>query len=202
MSFQVAYIPVGVGTFHLESAQTEFEKSKNMISQLTGEGVYPDKMLLTLEDLDTFLDRIHPDLIIFQNITFANAAYASRVLKRFACPILLWTLREPVIDGGRLRLNSLTGAYSAANAIREFRQGEFEYVFGSPEEETVQAEVGAAIRAARVRYQLGHLKLAAIGHTPPGLRLRTCPGYGSDEDLWSDPGGCGGQGTDWPGQGL
>ena len=75
MSFQVAYIPVGVGTFHLESARTEFEKSKNMISQLTGEGVYPDKMLLTLEDLDTFLDRIHPDLIILQNITFANAAY-------------------------------------------------------------------------------------------------------------------------------
>ena len=179
MSFQVAYIPVGVGTFHLESAQTEFEKSKNMISQLTGEGVYPDKMLLTLEDLDTFLDRIHPDLIIFQNITFANAAYASRVLKRFACPILLWTLREPVIDGGRLRLNSLTGAYSAANAIREFRQGEFEYVFGSPEEETVQAEVGAAIRAARVRYQLGHLKLAAIGHTPQGFGF----GRALDTDL-------------------
>ena len=179
MSFQVAYIPVGVGTFHLESAQTEFEKSKNMISQLTGEGVYPDKMLLTLEDLDTFLDRIHPDLIIFQNITFANAAYASRVLKRFACPILLWTLREPVIDGGRLRLNSLTGAYSAANAIREFHQGEFEYVFGSPEEETVQAEVGAAIRAARVRYQLGHLKLAAIGHTPQGFGF----GRALDTDL-------------------
>lgn len=179
MSFQVAYIPVGVGTFHLESAQTEFEKSKNMISQLTGEGVYPDKMLLTLEDLDTFLDRIHPDLIIFQNITFANAAYASRVLKRFACPILLWTPREPVIDGGRLRLNSLTGAYSAANAIREFRQGEFEYVFGSPEEETVQAEVGAAIRAARVRYQLGHLKLAAIGHTPQGFGF----GRALDTDL-------------------
>ena len=148
-------------------------------SQLTGEGVYPDKMLLTLEDLDTFLDRIHPDLIILQNITFANAAYASRVLKRFACPILLWTLREPVIDGGRLRLNSLTGAYSAANAIREFRQGEFEYVFGSPEEETVQAEVGAAIRAARVRYQLGHLKLAAIGHTPQGFGF----GRALDTDL-------------------
>lgn len=179
MSFQVAYIPVGVGTFHLESAQTEFEKSKNMISQLTGEGVYPDKMLLTLEDLDTFLDKIHPDLIILQNITFANAAYASQVLKRFACPILLWTLREPVIDGGRLRLNSLTGAYSAANAIREFRQGEFEYVFGSPEEETVQAEVGAAIRAARVRYQLAHLKLAAIGHTPQGFGF----GRALDTDL-------------------
>lgn len=179
MSFQVAYIPIGVGTFHLESAQAEFEKSKNMMAALTGNGVYPEKMLLTLGDLDAFLDQIHPDLIILQNITFANAAYASQVLKRFDCPILLWTLREPVIDGGRLRLNSLTGAYSAANSIREFRQGEFEYVFGSPEEEQVQAEVSAAIRAAQVKYQLKHLKLAAIGHTPQGFGF----GRALDADL-------------------
>ena len=30
-------------------------------------------------------------------------------------------IREPVIDGGRLRLNSLTGAYSAGNALAAFR---------------------------------------------------------------------------------
>ena len=116
MSFQVAYIPIGVGTFHLESAQNEFEKSIQLLKSLTEDGVYPDKMLLTLDDLNEFLDGIHPDLIVLQNITFANAAYACEVLKRFTCPVVLWTLREPVIDGGRLRLNSLTGAYSAANA--------------------------------------------------------------------------------------
>lgn len=169
MSFQVAYIPIGVGTFHLESAQIEFEKSIKLLSSLTENGVYPDKMLLTLDDLNEFLDGIHPDLIVLQNITFANAAYASEVLKRFTCPVLLWTLREPVIDGGRLRLNSLTGAYSAANAIRAFREGEFEYVFGSSEEEEVAAEIGAAIRAAGVRYKLKSLKMAAIGHTPQGF---------------------------------
>ena len=169
MSFQVAYIPIGVGTFHLESAQIEFDKSIKLLSSLTEDGVYPDKMLLTLDDLNGFLDTIHPDLIVLQNITFANAAYAGEVLKRFACPGLLWTLREPVIDGGRLRLNSLTGAYSAANAIRAFRDGEFEYVFGSPEEEEVAAEIGAAIRAANVRCKLRSLKMAAIGHTPQGF---------------------------------
>ena len=100
MSFQVAYIPIGVGTFHLESAQIEFDKSIKLLSSLTEDGVYPDKMLLTLDDLNQFLDTIHPDLIVLQNITFANAAYASEVLKRFTCPVLLWTLREPVIDGG------------------------------------------------------------------------------------------------------
>ena len=169
MSFQVAYVTIGVGTLHLESAQAEFEKSIKMLSSLTEDGVYPEKMLLTIGDLDEFLDKINPDLIVLQNITFANAAYASEVLKRFSCPVLLWTLREPVIDGGRLRLNSLTGAYSAANAIKEFRGGEFEYVFGSPEEEEVISEIGAAIRAAKVKYQMNRLKMSAIGHTPQGF---------------------------------
>lgn len=169
MSFQVAYIPIGVGTFHLESAQIEFEKSIKLLSSLTEDGVYPDQMLLTLEALNAYLDTIHPALIVLQNITFANAAYASEVLKRFTCPVVLWTLREPVIDGGRLRLNSLTGAYSAANAIRAFRDGEFEYIFGSPMEDEVAAEIGAAIRAAKVSAQLKHLKMAAIGHTPQGF---------------------------------
>ena len=170
MGFQVAYVPIGVGTFHLESAQIEFEKSIKLLSSLTEEGVYPEKMLLTLGDLQQFLDGIHPDLIVLQNITFANAAYASEVLKKFSCPIVLWTLREPVIDGGRLRLNSLTGAYSAANAIKAFRpDSAFEYIFGSPEEEEVASEIGAAIRAAKVKYQMAHLKMTAIGHTPQGF---------------------------------
>ena len=57
------------------------------------------------------LDTVDPDLIILQNLTFANAAYASEIMHRFRnVPLLLWTLREPVIDGGRLRLNALTGA--------------------------------------------------------------------------------------------
>lgn len=167
--FQVAYIPVGVPTFHLESAQQEFEKSIQLISELTPDGIYPDKMLLTMDDLCAFLDRLHPDLIILQNITFANSAYASEVLKRFNCPVLLWTLREPVIDGGRLRLNSLTGAYSAGNTLMSFREGNFEYIFGSTKEQKVKNKIDATIQAAVIRRKLNELKLAAIGHTPQGF---------------------------------
>jgi len=169
MSFQVAYVPVGAPTFHLESAQAEFEKSCNLLHSLTEDAVCPEKMLLTVPDLTAYLDTINPDLIVLQNITFANAAYASQVLKRFDCPIILWTLREPVIDGGRLRLNSLTGAYSAANAIKAFREGEFEYVFGGPTEDEVIAEIGATIRAAKVKKALKSLNMTAIGHTPQGF---------------------------------
>ena len=42
MKYQVAYIPIGVPTFHLESAQVEFDKSVGLISSLTEDGVYPE----------------------------------------------------------------------------------------------------------------------------------------------------------------
>lgn len=175
--FQVIYVPIGVPTFHLESAQAEFEKSISLLQTLEPEVIVPEEMLLSIDLLKGFLQDKQPDLIILQNNTFANAAYASEVLHRFECPILLWTLREPVIDGGRLRLNSLTGAYSAANAISAFRGEKFAYVFGSPTEETVKEKVNAAIQAAKVMYEMAHMKAASIGHTPQGF------GFGRALDL-------------------
>lgn len=168
-NFQVAYIPIGVPTFHLESAQVEFDKSVKLLKSITEDVVCPQEMLLSLDLLKEFLGQISPDLIVLQNITFANAAYAAEVLKSFDCPLLLWTLREPVIDGGRLRLNSLTGAYSAANAIKSFREEPFAYIFGGPEEEEVIRRVSATVAAARLKYDMKRLTLAAVGHTPQGF---------------------------------
>jgi L-fucose isomerase-like protein len=167
--YQVAYIPIGVPTFHLESAQIEFDKSVKLIRSITKNGVYPKQMLLSIDDLNAFLDKINPDLIILQNITFANSAYCSEVMKRFSCPVLLWTLREPVIDGGRLRLNSLTGAYSAANVMKNLGVENFEYLFGAPQEKEVKEKIAAAVAAAEMKYRMKGLTLAAIGHTPQGF---------------------------------
>lgn len=175
--YQVAYLPIGVPTFHMESAQEQFDKSVEMLKSVSKHVVYPKKMLLTLPDLQEFIDTIEPDLMIVSNITFANAAYISEALKCKDCPVLLWTLREPVIDGGRLRLNSLTGAYSAANALHAFGISRFTYVFGAPEECNVIDAISATIRAGEVRWKLRRAKVAAIGHTPQGF------GFGRALDL-------------------
>ncbi len=168
--FQIVYVPVGVPTFHLESAQKAFVDSIYLLKEITaGQVIFPEKMLLSINDLQTFLEPLSPDLVIFQNVTFANAAYMVEVLRRFSCPIVVWTLREPMIDGGRLRLNSLTGAYAAGNAIRTSGRGAFPYVFGAPEEEAVKRSLTAAIAAARVKWDLRHLRLLSVGHTPDGF---------------------------------
>lgn len=173
--FQVAYIPIGVGTFELNSAGKLFEESSNVLKDIAKqidneiEVSCPDEMLLSIDLLKKYLDTISPDLIILQNITFANAAYASEIVSLFEAPILLWTLREPAIDGGRLRLNSLTGAYSAANTISAFRGDKFSYVFGAPSEKAVIDKIRATINAVRTMHSLKDLKISAIGHTPAGF---------------------------------
>ena len=170
MGMQVVYVPIGVGTYHMETAADLFQRSVAALKNISGDVVVPEKVLLTVDEVAAYLTGKNPDLVILQNVTFANAAYASEVLRRFDCPITLWTLREPVIDGGRLRSNSLTGAYSAANTITAFRgAGKFEFVFGSPEEENVVRELTAVISACRVKKALSTLKMSAIGHTPQGF---------------------------------
>lgn len=170
MSFQAVYVPIGVGTYHMETANAAFQASKNLLTGILPEMVCPEKILLTVDELVEFLDGKNPDLVILQNITFANAAYATEILRRYDGPLVLWTLREPVEEGGRLRLNSLTGAYSAANAIRAFRgERPFTYIFGAPEEEETRKKMASAVQAARMKKELAGLKIAAIGHTPQGF---------------------------------
>ena len=168
-AFTPVYIPAGVPTFHLESAKEQFEASKKLLCGIDGRVAVPDDMLLSIDAINAFLDTVQPDLVIFQNLTFANSAYISAVLHRTDCPVLLWTLREPVIDGGRLRLNSLTGAYSAANAMRAFGGRCFEYVFGAPDEGRVRDEISASIKAAELILKMHGLKMSAVGHTPQGF---------------------------------
>lgn len=167
--FNIAYLPIGVPTFHLESAQSEFEKSADLLKSLTDCVRVPDEMLLSIDKLSEFADTVNPDLIVLQNVTFANSAYTAEILRRFNCPVLLWTLREPVIDGGRLRLNSLTGAYSAANTIKQLRDEPFQYVYGSPEEESVKSQINAVIKAAKLKKELANLNIVSVGHTPEGF---------------------------------
>ena len=181
MRFCPVYVPVGVPTFHLESAQDQFERSVKLLRGLDENFAVPDKMLLSLDDLRAYLEPLQPDLIVFQNLTFANAAYMSEVLRRFDCPLLLWTLREPVIDGGRLRLNSLTGAYSAANTLRAFDDRPFSYVFSAPEEEEVVRAAKAAVEAARLKKAMRSLRMSAVGHTPQGFGF----GRALDSELMS-----------------
>ena len=180
MNFQAAYIPVGVGTFHMESADKAMQESIDTLKAIDPEVAVPEEKLLTLDLLRKYLAGLSPDLLVFQNLTFANSAYMSEVMHAFPdVPLVIWTLREPVIDGGRLRLNSLTGAYSAANLVRAFTDRKFVYIYGAATEEKVKTTLAHAVSAARLRKEMQSLTISAVGHTPEGFGF----GRALDQDL-------------------
>ena len=77
--FQAAYVPVGVPTFHLESAQKLFDASCSLLKTIDEHFVCPGEMLLSLDLLRSYLADLAPDMIVFQNLTFANAAFMAEV---------------------------------------------------------------------------------------------------------------------------
>ena len=83
------------------------------------------------------------------------------------CLLLLWTIPEPVIDGQRLRLNSLTGAYSAANVMENLGKN-FCYVIGSTFADETVDEIKTALLAAKLKYSLTKLNLLQVGNAPAG----------------------------------
>lgn len=168
MNIKILYIPIGVPTFHLESAQREFDKSVRLLKSINSEAICPDKMLLDIDSLNDFLEDKNPDLAIVQNVTFANAAYISQVLRKTDCPVLLWTLREPQSNGGRLCLNSLTGAFSAGNTLNALDRT-FEYLLASPDEEAAESKIKSYISAVALKKSVENLNILQIGHTPEGF---------------------------------
>lgn len=167
--FNVLYLPIGVPTFHIESINEQFNLSIELLKKTYSDTVCPEEPLLTISKLLEFIEGKDADLVIIQNNAFANSEYTTEILRNFNCDVLLWTLQEPVIDGGRLRLNSLTGAYSAGNVMHNLGKENFEYIWGSPKDDVVIKKVQSVIVAAKLKKELRSTTISSIGHTPEGF---------------------------------
>jgi L-fucose isomerase-like protein len=179
MKRTVLYLPIGVPTFDLEAAKNVFEMTKSALTNIASNIVLPDAMLLSTDDLKAFISDQNPDLIVLQHVTFAHSKYAEIVFESFQCPIILWTVKEPSINGTRLRLNALTGAFSAGYAHKRFKTGKLFYLFGNPDDPSIQAELDQTVRAIGLFHELKDVNLLVVGDTPPGFEF----GRATDEDL-------------------
>ena len=166
--FHSVYIPIGVPTFDQAAAKEMFSSSLTVLQTLDRSVVSPEGVLLSADAVDSFLQEQSADLAVVQNVTFANGAYTAAVLRRLDCPVLLWTPEEPFPDTGRLKLNALTGAFSAGNMLTAMGRP-FSYVYGSPDKDSTQADLRAVFEAARVKKALRSLNLLQVGHTPQGF---------------------------------
>jgi len=153
----------------MPDATENFNKSCRMLEKLVKNLQRPPEMLTSPEMLSDYVASIgNPDLIIYQCTTFIGGDFVTEITRRFDCPVIVWSLREPSIDGGRLKLNSLTGAFSAGNSL--YMQGRrYRFVFGSPDEPEVVQTFRRTLAALDIIQKLRELVIGVVGSPPAGF---------------------------------
>lgn len=165
----IVYVPLARKTFFLESAEENLKKSKAMLKKLFPSIMMPEDLLYETSEVSDYLDKAGtPDLIIYQCATFIGSEFMYEVLRRYNCPICIWAVREPSMDGGRLKLNSLTGAFSAGSSVYR-RQQPYAFIFGNPDETAVQQKLQALGKALSLKEKLRNLTVGVIGSQPAGF---------------------------------
>lgn len=169
INIKAAFFPLARTTFYMPSAEESFTKSCNMLEGIFANLSKPKELITSPEMLGEVADTVtDPDLIIYQSTTFVGGDFVTELTRRFNCPIVVWSVREPSIDGGRLKLNSLTGAFSAANSVC-LQGGKHEFVFGNADEEAVAMKIRKIGKAVEMIKNMKNLVVGVVGSQPAGF---------------------------------
>ncbi|MDR1667542.1 MAG: hypothetical protein LBS03_07625 [Bacteroidales bacterium] len=166
---KIVFLPLARTTFSMSDAEDNFKKSCILLENLVGKVCRPAELLTSPEMLSAFADTVKaPDLVIYQCTTFIGGDFVSEITRRFCCPVVVWSLREPSIDGKRLKLNSLTGAFSAGNSL--YMQGYgYRFIFGNPDETAVALSFRQIFSAWSVVKKMHQMVVGIVGTQPPGF---------------------------------
>ena len=171
MKIQVAYFPLARTTFSMPDAEADFNSSALLLDSIFKNLQMPAELLTSPEMLAEFADTVHhPDLIIYQCVTFIGADFVTQLTNRFHCPVIIWAVREPTIDGTRLKLNSLTGAFSAGNKFKMLGY-KFNFLFGNPDEPAIIEKLKTTVKALEMVKKLKTLTIGVIGTQPAGFEF-------------------------------
>lgn len=170
----IVYVPVGRSTFHVETAAKYFKDSVEYLKQLSVPVACPENILFDPSEVSSFLDQENKkspvDLIILQCTTFTDNRFAIAVMEKTNCPVFIWGVAEPSFDGGRLKLNSLTGFLGLSNALCHYGRS-FDAAYGAPGEEQIEKALMRQIKAASLVSNLKRSRIGVIGTLPPGFTL-------------------------------
>jgi L-fucose isomerase-like protein len=172
MKMNSVFFPLARTTFFMPDAEENYRKSCRMLQEVFGQVVCPEALLTSPEMLGQFADSIAipPDLIIYQCATFIGADFVTEITRRFNAPVIVWSVKEPSIDGGRLKLNSLTGAFSAGNSLC-MQERKYMFLLGNPGEPALVRSFGQIHSALKMIKKLRELVIGVVGTQPAGFEF-------------------------------
>ena len=147
------------------------------LKSLPGVEVIGGDRMLTLEDeavgqLEE-IEKAQPDLIITHFMTFSLGVVPPMYAQRLNVPVVLWSMKEPDPQGGRLQNNSFCAANMNAHHMWRLHIPYF-HVHAEPGSDDAAAQLLQAIRGTKAMKELSRMRIGLVGGRVPGFYTSCC----------------------------
>ena len=154
--FKIGYLPLSKVNWTNATLEGQRENALKFLKTLPNVEVLGPDHMLTLEDeavrqLEAF-EQNRPDVLICHFMTFSLGVVPPMFAQRLGIPVILWSMKEPDPNGGRLQNNSFCAANMNAHHMYRLHIPYF-HVHAEPGTPDAAEKLTKAINVARtMRY--------------------------------------------------
>lgn len=167
---RILFLGVARAAFDTDLASRLFRESAGLLEKRGYTVIRPEAALTDPDEAGRFVAGQHgqeADALVLQFSTFADGRFVAQVVEEVELPVLIWSVPELEL-GGRLRLNSLTGANLAASLLVRLGR-RFKYCHGLPHDQEAARSIEKWLLAATTARKLRRAVIAELGTPPPGF---------------------------------
>ncbi len=176
-AFKIGYLPLTKANWTNETLEAARKNAKAYLQSLPGvEVIGGDRMIdfedKALQELD-FFEKERPDLIVAHFMTFSLGVVVPMFAQRLKVPVVLWSMKEPAPQGGRLQSNSFCAANMNSHFMYRMHVPYF-HVHAEVGSEEAAKQLGKAIRVTKTVKTIGKMRIGLIGGRVPGFFTSSC----------------------------
>ena len=170
-SLKIGYVPLAKASWRDQRLKVVREQSLSLL-----QGVNPAYSVVGGEDLITtdaealaLLERFENervDVILLHFITFALGSIVPLLAERSKLPLVLWSMPEPPMEGGRISSNSFCAVNMNAHALWKLKA---RYLHVHSALEMAAVKLRAALGPVSAVKRLRRTKMAIVGSRAPGF---------------------------------
>lgn len=175
--FRIGYLPLTKANWTNEALEAARDEARKYLQGLPGVEVIGGDCMIDLEDkaireLERF-EQERPDMIVAHFMTFSLGVVVPMFAQRLNVPVVLWSMKEPDPQGGRLQSNSFCAANMNSHFMYRMHIPYF-HIHADPGTEAAGAGLKRAVRLAQTMRALKRMRIGIIGGRVPGFFTSCC----------------------------
>ena len=170
--FKIGYLPLTKANWTNETLEAARKNAREYLQQLPGVEVIGGDSMIDFEDRALqeleFFEKERPDMLIAHFMTFSLGVVVPLFAQRLKVPVVLWSMKEPDPQGGRLQNNSFCAANMNSHFMYRMHVPYF-HVHAEPGTPEAEKQLGKAIRVSRTMSVLNRMRIGVVGGRVPGF---------------------------------